>query len=224
MISDLDRLEVRNDIAAVIVTGDFTTGGDWRDKTRQQVLDEFVALRVALGLKPEQIIAIPGNHDIVRYPENAQISVEALLVENQTTYQHEHDYRLFVDDLVGRSWRNSLNYVQKIKLKNVDLLVCVLNSCTILATRWTEYGFVGNSGLDAIERLQHEHSDRPTYKFMALHHHLLPVADVEAPNSKGVTYRWTHRFFWTPPSELVCNSHSTAISICLESRDIRQSR
>jgi hypothetical protein len=29
--------------------------------------------------------------------------------------------------------------------------------------------------------------ERPTFRFMALHHHLLPVAEVEAPASEGVT-------------------------------------
>ena len=72
-------------------------------------------------------------------------------------------------------------------LRTADLLICVLNSCTILATEWTEYGFVGNSGLDAIGKLREELIQRPTFKLIALHHHLLPVIGVEAPNNKGVT-------------------------------------
>lgn len=187
LLTDLDRISLRDEIAPVIVTGDFTTGGDWSDGTRQQVLTEFSRLRCALDLRPEQIIAVPGNHDIVRYPPGSTVDLRKITVDNQTSYQHEREFRTFVDELVGRSWKESLNYIRRINLRSVDVLVCVLNSCTISATQWTEYGFVGTSGLDAINKLRDENISRPTYRIIALHHHLLPVADVEAPNSKGVT-------------------------------------
>lgn len=187
ILADLDRLKIIDEIAAIVVTGDFTTAGNWNDDIRGQILIEFEVLRNKLGLKQEQIVAVPGNHDIVRYPKGADIDIVKILVENQTGYKHERDFRTFVDELIGRNWKDSLNYVRRIHLKNSDLLICVLNSCTILATEWTEYGYVGNSGLDAINQLKLQSIERPTYKFMALHHHLLPVADVEAPNSKGVT-------------------------------------
>jgi len=187
LTTDLKRIGQNDNIAAVLVTGDFTTGGDWRDGTREDVLQEFRALRSALNLRPEQIIAVPGNHDIVRYPQGASIDIAAMVLSNQTTYQHEREFRTFVDELVGRNWKDSLNYVRRLRLKDADLLLCVLNSCTIAATEWTEYGFVGTSGIDAIGTLKDEPIGRPTFKFVALHHHLLPVAGVEAPYSKGVT-------------------------------------
>ncbi|MGJ4951236.1 metallophosphoesterase family protein [Bradyrhizobium sp. HKCCYLS20291] len=185
--ADLKRIGKLDDIAAVLVTGDFTTGGDWRDETRDAVLQEFKAMRGALGLQPEQIVVVPGNHDIVRYPKDKPIDIAAMILNNQTTYQHEREFRTFVDELINRNWQKSLNYVHRMHLKEADLILCLLNSCTITATEWTEYGFVGTSGIDAIKALGNESIVRPTYKFIALHHHLLPVAGVEAPNSKGVT-------------------------------------
>jgi predicted phosphodiesterase len=185
--ADLKRIGQHDNIAAVLVTGDFTTGGDWRDGTREDVLQEFKVLRGVLGLQPEQIIAVPGNHDIVRYPKGSAVDIAAMVLNNQTTYQHEREFRTFLDELIGRNWKDSLNYVHRIRLKEADLLLCLLNSCTIVATEWTEYGFVGTSGIDAIGTLRNEPISRPTFKFVALHHHLLPVAGVEAPNSKGVT-------------------------------------
>jgi len=185
--ADLKRVGKHDDIAAVLVTGDFTTGGDWRDETREAVLQEFKALRSVLNLEPEQIIAVPGNHDIVRYPKGSPVDVATIVLSNQTTYQHEREFRTFVDELIGRDWKDSLNYVHRMRLKEADVLLCLLNSCTIVATEWTEYGFVGTSGLDAISNLRDEPITRPTFKFVALHHHLLPVAGVAAPNSKGVT-------------------------------------
>ena len=187
LVADVERLGLQNDIAAIVVSGDFMSKGDWNDRTRGTALAEFEALRNELGLRKDQVIAVPGNHDIVRYPDDRQIDVAEIAVGNQTNYQHEREFRTFVDELVDRSWRETLNYVRRIQLDGVDLLLCVMNSCTITATRWTEYGFVGRNGLDALRQLARERVTRPTFRFLALHHHLLPVADVEAPQSRGVT-------------------------------------
>jgi 3',5'-cyclic AMP phosphodiesterase CpdA len=187
IVADLERLGLTNDVAAVIVTGDFMTHGDWVGAPRRAALAEFEALRKRLGLEKDQIIVVPGNHDVVRYSDPSKIDVRENAVEKQANYEHETMFRTFVDELVGRDWKASLNYVRRIHLGEADLDVCVLNSCTIAATEWTEYGYVGRNGLDAIADLAEQIVDRPTFRFLALHHHLLPVANVEAPKSKGVT-------------------------------------
>lgn len=185
--ADLERLKIQDEIAAVIVTGDFMTRGKFDDESRQAALDEFSALRDCLGLEREQIIAVPGNHDVIRYPEGGSLDIRENAVGIQTRYEHETLFRTFADELVGRDWKASLNYSRRINLGDVDLDVCVLNSCTIAATEWTEYGYVGRSGLEAIEELEAIAIERPTFRFIALHHHLLPVARVEALNAKGVS-------------------------------------
>jgi 3',5'-cyclic AMP phosphodiesterase CpdA len=187
IVADLGRIGLRNDIATLIVTGDFITRGDWNDRVRSAALREFDCLRDALSLTPQQIVAVPGNHDIVRYPDGAQIDIRELAVAGQTNLQHEREFRTFVDELIDRNWKESLNYVRQISLGTVDVQVCVLNSCTITATKWREYGYVGTGGIDAIRTLARMPIERPTFRFITLHHHVLPVAEVEAPNSQGVT-------------------------------------
>ncbi|MCK1619897.1 metallophosphoesterase [Bradyrhizobium sp. 159] len=187
IVADLDRLGLTNDVAAVIVTGDFMTHGDWAAAPRRAALAEFEALRKRLGLQKDQIIVVPGNHDVVRYSDASTVTVRENAVEKQANYEHETMFRTFVDELVGRDWKASLNYVRRVHLGAADLDVCVLNSCTIAATEWTEYGYVGRNGLDAIADLAKQKVERPTFRFLAIHHHLLPVANVEAPKSKGVT-------------------------------------
>jgi predicted MPP superfamily phosphohydrolase len=187
IVSDLDRLALTQDIAAIIVTGDFMTHGEFDEQHRKAALDEFEALRARLGLDRDQIIPVPGNHDVVRYRDGAMIDVRENAIGVQTRYEHETLFRTFVDELVGRDWKASLNYVRRVHLDKADLDVCVVNSCTIAATEWTEYGYVGRSGLDAIIGLGEQPIERPTFRFLALHHHLLPVANVEALKSKGVT-------------------------------------
>lgn len=187
IVADLERLNLKDKVAAVIVTGDFVTQGRWSHAIRQNALKEFEALRSCLDLKPEQIIAVAGNHDVVRYPNPDEINITANAVEQQTDYDHEIPFRHFLNELVGRDVKASLNYTRRVRLDEVDLDVCVLNSCTIAATNWTEYGYVGRNGLYAIAELEKQPIAKPTFRFLALHHHLLPVADVEVLNSKGVT-------------------------------------
>ena len=187
IVADLDRLNARHDVAAVIVTGDFMTHGTFTQEVRRAALSEFKELRNALGIGQDQIIPVPGNHDVIRYPEGSEMDVSQIAVEAQTDYDHETSFRMFVDELVGRNWRLSLNYVRRIQLGDTDLDVCIMNSCTIAATKWTEYGYVGRGGIDTIAELGEQPIERPTFRFMALHHHLLPVAAVEALNSKGVS-------------------------------------
>lgn len=187
IVADLDRIGLRNEVAVVIVTGDFIAKGDWNDDVRRAALREFIALRDALGLTQQQIVAVPGNHDIVRYPEGAHVDISELAVAGQTNLQYEREFRTFVDELIDRDWKESLNYVRQISLGSIDIQVCVLNSCTIAATKWREYGYVGTGGIDAIQTLKSIPIRRPTFRFIALHHHLLPVTEVEAPGSRGVT-------------------------------------
>ncbi len=187
VVGDLERIGLGKDVAAIIVTGDFITKGAWEDHVRRAALKEFDALRGALGLTQQQILAIPGNHDIVRYPEGVQVDIRELAVAGQTNQRHEREFRTFSHELIDRDWRELLNYVRQISLGTVDIQVCLLNSCTITGTKWREYGYVGTGGIDAIRTLKGMPIQRPTFRFIALHHHLLPVAEVEAPASEGVT-------------------------------------
>lgn len=187
IMADLERVGLSDDVAAIIVTGDFMTHGKYDDEHRRAALDEFGALLARLNLDRENLIPVPGNHDVVRYPAEAKIDIRENALDRQATYEHETHFRTFVDQLIGRDWKASLNYVRRVHLGDADLDVCVVNSCIIAATEWTEYGYVGKNGLDAIAELGEQNIERPTFRFLALHHHLLPVANVEAPRSKGVT-------------------------------------
>jgi len=187
ILDDLGRIGAQNDIAAILVTGDFTTRGDWSHQTRSQILAEFASLTAALGIDQSQIVAVPGNHDIVRAADASHLDPAKLSVSNQATYEHELNYRVFCEELMGRRYKETLNYVRRLKFDHVDILIGVLNSCTIVQTEWTEYGYIGEGGIDALRELGAEKIDRPTFKLMALHHHLLPVTNVATLNKKGIT-------------------------------------
>ncbi len=185
IINDLKRLNKLEDIEYILLTGDITTQGDWSDRTRNYITKEITLLSNELGVKKENIIAIPGNHDVIRYKDG--ISSEQLLRNDQVTYEHEHSYRIFIEELTGKHWKEPLNFNMTLTFKSADVHLSALNSCKIVSTQWTEYGYVGDSGIDLLDNLALLDIVRPTYKLMALHHHLLPVSRVEVPNSKGVS-------------------------------------
>lgn len=187
VVEDLKRIGLDNSVGAILITGDFTTKGDWSDSTQQQILEELSLLAQAVGVTQEHIVAVPGNHDIVRYPPGMSLDLTQATVDKQTSYKHERDFRLFLEQLTGRRWNEPLNRMVLYRLKDIDLQVCILNSCTIVATQWTEYGYVGPAGIDALQALEDISISRPTFRLMALHHHLVPINRVDAPNEQGVS-------------------------------------
>ncbi|MCK2165756.1 metallophosphoesterase family protein [Thalassospira xiamenensis] len=191
---DLSSLDLDNDVAAVIVMGDFVTAGDWNAKTQTHIIKEFEQLSKILGIQKSDIISLPGNHDIVRYKEEdlqANISLEEILIKIQSSSDHEESYKLFSSTLSGHSISHPLNFKKTIPLKEVNIEIAILNSCGISSTIMTEYGFVGKPGLNILDEIRDMPIYRPSYKFLALHHHLLPVNQLETPQpgkqGKGVS-------------------------------------
>lgn len=187
VIEDLKRLGLEDDIGGILVTGDFTSNGAWSDVVMANIVAEMKALSKALGVDISSLIALPGNHDVVRYPEGQAADVAKMAVEKQVTFQHERDFRFFLNQLVDRDVKAPLDRIEILPFEHADLRIGVLNSCRIVATEWTEYGYVGPRGFSVIEGLAEETGDMKTYRMIAIHHHLLPVNDVQAPSKKGVT-------------------------------------
>jgi len=115
------------------------------------------------------------------------VAADTLAAANQTRYKHENDYRLFMEELTGRSWKEPLHYYRTFRATEFDLVVAALNSCTITATEWTEYGYVGDLGVSVLAEVGAMPIKKPTFRLISLHHHVVPVNKVEAPYSKGVS-------------------------------------
>jgi 3',5'-cyclic AMP phosphodiesterase CpdA len=188
LLQDIKKIGLFNDIESIIITGDLTTRGDWSDPTRKIILKEIGKIAKNLGVKKEHIFIAPGNHDIIRYKEDDHRDITKINVDLQTNQEHEKNLRLFIDELTGRHWQEELDYLKVIRLKDVDVNICILNSCRVAAEgKWTEYGFVGHAGVQTLERVKGRGNSIKTYSVMALHHHLLPVTRVDMLNEKGIS-------------------------------------
>ncbi|WP_421911263.1 metallophosphoesterase family protein [Marinobacter sp.] len=188
LTKDLNRLGYKDRVGLVIVTGDFTTQGDWCRATRKMILDEMANLLAALKLSKKHLVAAPGNHDIVRYKDDSSVDVHELAVEHQSDMEHEREYRVFHQELTGRLMDEPLNYWVSHNIGGIDVDVAMLNSCAITATEWTEYGFVSPGGIDVLHEVKARVPVRGcSLKIVALHHHLVPVAKVDSPQGNGVS-------------------------------------
>lgn len=188
IMKDLDDLGIAEKISLLIITGDFTTKGEWGSVHCSKIIKEIHELCNALDIDYDKIVAVPGNHDMVRYDSSSSTSIIEQSKNNQIDKKFEKDYRTFVEELSGRSWRKNLSYNVNYQFVNINknLDIIILNSCGIVGTsEWTEYGYVGQEGIDAINSLPN--NDTESYRILALHHHLLPVNDVDLLNKKGIS-------------------------------------
>lgn len=187
IMNDLKDIELADKFSLLLITGDFTTKGKWSSEHSAKMKQEILNLCHALGIAQDKILALPGNHDMVRYDSSSKDSIAEQSKSNQLEKKFERDYRIFIDDLTGRSWRENLSYNAYFKIKKIgkNLDITVLNSCGIVSTsEWTEYGYVGQEGIDAINNLP---NNNDSLRILALHHHLLPVNDVDLLNKKGIS-------------------------------------
>ncbi|MCW2096777.1 metallophosphoesterase family protein [Lelliottia nimipressuralis] len=183
IMKDLGELGIADKFSLLLITGDLTTKGDWSTSHSSKIKDEIHSLCNSLNIEHDKILSLPGNHDMVRYSTDSSENII-----NQVDKRFERDYRTFIEELSGRSWRENLSYNAHFKIKDIDknLDITILNSCGIVSTsEWTEYGYVGQEGIDAINNLSN--NDKDTFRMLALHHHLLPVNDIDILNKKGIS-------------------------------------
>ncbi|MEI7213464.1 metallophosphoesterase, partial [Pectobacterium versatile] len=188
IMRDLEKLDLTDKISLLLITGDFTTKGNWKQDNKSLIISELHSLCNKLGISHEKIIALPGNHDMVRFDSSKNETVKEQSISNQMDKRFETDFRLFVEELTGRHWHENLSYNAYFKFLELDinLDLTILNSCGIVTSEWSEYGYVGQEGIDAINSLP-KNIDEKTYRILALHHHLLPVNNVELLNEKGIS-------------------------------------
>jgi len=192
LIADLEVCDFQRDIAAIVITGDLTTQGDWSQNTTEYIISELFEISERLGVNKKNIFICPGNHDVLRYKKDDDRTLEQKNVDSQLEQRHERDFRLFVEDLTGRSRKDDLDYTKVLKLKKANVVLCILNSCRVAAEAiWTEYGYVGEAGVSVLKEAK-KHLDtlncsKPAFGLMSLHHHLLPVNAIDQLNSKGVS-------------------------------------
>jgi len=171
-----DRYRVED--VVLVISGDLTYTG----KREEFVLVENFLLELcdSLGLRRDQVVLVPGNHD-----------VDWQLAMMNRTERFDH-YLGFVRRFYGKdvfkalyplvqwdfdieSTRPEANEIVYYK-RHGQLLVVGLNSC-IYETEQNHYGFIGLKQLDYVDRLLEQVSG-PVVKVAVMHHHLHPFPEL----------------------------------------------
>ncbi|WFE37297.1 metallophosphoesterase [Micromonospora sp. WMMD998] len=164
-------------VGIVVISGDITTRGENEGFLEAQTFIERLLGR--LRLTPEQLVLVPGNHDI-------------LLDDSHMTrsYAAERPFRNFLQLVYGRDGLE-LNRLHWFATNDGrDLLVLALNSVRPRAQSTMEYGYVGRDlygpllkELSELMAQLRSHGERPL-AVAVLHHHVLPTPLVEDPDTE----------------------------------------
>ncbi|MBB2893459.1 putative MPP superfamily phosphohydrolase [Flexivirga oryzae] len=165
-------------IGLVLVSGDITTHGDGFNDA--QVFLESLLDR--LGLSPDQMVMVPGNHDI-----------ELDSTKTTRSYAAELPFRNFATVVHGEAGRNrELNHLSWFSVDGArEMLVLGLNSVRPRSSGTMDYGYVGRDLYGPLLEEARElrsailaEEGTPPLCIGMLHHHVLPTPLVEDPDEK----------------------------------------
>jgi predicted MPP superfamily phosphohydrolase len=166
-------------IGFIVVSGDITTRGEPNGFLEARTFLDSLVER--LGMRNDQVVLVPGNHDI-------------LLDEATVTrrYSAEQPFRDFLQLVYGVPdlELNRLHWFRS-PADEQDFLVLALNSVRPRQATTMEYGYVGRDLygplVEKAGRLRNEiegQSGKEPLMIAVLHHHVLPTPLVEEPEDK----------------------------------------
>jgi hypothetical protein len=163
-------------VGVLVISGDITTGGDLH-VMQAVALTEIRALAGDLELPVENVVIVPGNHDI------------KLLEAEFGSYKHELGFRTFLDELFGDGVRE-LDAVCSFETPGgLTLNFATLNSVRLSSRDTRMFGYVGPRSKFVFETLSERNAGRNSeelaaagiFNFAVLHHHLISGALMTDP-------------------------------------------
>lgn len=175
----------------VVISGDLT----WTGAAEEYDLAyEFVRdLRSGFGLDPKQMVVVPGNHDIRWAPDG-----EGYARDRRVTApgdEAEANYRRFYKRLFGVAPSEYLAMGRRYVLSNfVSIDIVGVNSVRLETREFAGYGYVSLAQLNTCsQEMKWEQADRQQadYRWLVLHHHLVPVTPQEEIDTYNRVYSLT---------------------------------
>lgn len=153
------------EIGLVIISGDLTWKADTHEFSNAEKFAEQLCKE--LGLSPQHVIFVPGNHDI-----------EWLKSDNKIDQNAELNYRNFYKNVYNSNPSETMLKINRYSINNNNVCVIAINSCRLESEENAGYGFIGNEQIKAIINYFDKNKDID-YSFAVLHHHVLPVNYLE---------------------------------------------
>jgi predicted phosphodiesterase len=159
------ELENKVKIGLVIVSGDITSRANMG--VLQGPAIEFLnKLCEVLNIKKDQLVIVPGNHDI------------PIKDANYFASNHENSYKLFLKELYGER-KEMFGYDKFITTDGLKIDILRINSSRLRNKTEMNYGYVGWDDYRYLI-LENIEEEAPTIKIAVLHHHLVSVSSEES--------------------------------------------
>lgn len=171
--------------SALVISGDITSKANWEPGHQAKIVDQIKDLMSRLGVEPSGVLLTPGNHDFNRPAVGRTVNAPDVNIRGATRFAHETDFRVFRNLLLGTAIVDPLSACYVWSHPNFDVKIGLLNSANLAPTDFVEYGFVGDH-LDSVLEQMGE-GEKPAYKILVLHHHLVPIAYVEEAGERSVS-------------------------------------
>jgi DNA repair exonuclease SbcCD nuclease subunit len=175
ILTDLEKINKKN-IDAIIVSGDITSNvKDKKYKTRHEVEFENALLFIKnlikeLDVPLENVIIVPGNHDIDWEEPPFYVGK----VHKSDINYRNFFTKLFLDE--------PNEYLSKTFFdKNSNIGIMGLNSCLLCKEKEKAWiGYVGDTQFNfSLNELTKKKCSLDSFRIAVLHHHLVPVTYVE---------------------------------------------
>jgi 3',5'-cyclic AMP phosphodiesterase CpdA len=168
-------------IGAIVVSGDLTFCADPAEF--EHAKSALNALAGALGLGPDNIVVVPGNHD-VKFADEPKRKTKGADPAPKAAVAAEDAYRSFYRDLFRHSPNEHFAMARRFVFPSgLVVEVCGLNSNSLETSRGHLAG-IGKVGDGAFETAKQELDWNPehpsaAFRILALHHHLTLTDDLE---------------------------------------------
>lgn len=193
ILEDLQLLRIA-DVAALVVSGDLTSNGQWK-QNQGHVLRVLDALCRGLKIDRSRCLVVPGNHDFEWYEKNDQGDFLRKILTTgagqapdlAVDHSHETAFRTAMSQFFTVPVITPIDRVVKINGDGYEIRFGLLDSCRLTSTAFHEYGYVDRTHLRRILRELVDDDDCPALKVLVLHHHVTPVVPTEEPARPAVS-------------------------------------
>lgn len=179
IVAALDE-HTRSRIGLILVTGDLTSINE--AKEFEEARYSLTRLYGILGLGPEHLVVIPGNHDI-KWTNDSTYSHDAVVQVAPDTATEP--YRKFYRDLFRHDPHRLLCMSRRYILPpGMVLDICALNSSSLETGKHFLAGMgriQESSFQEVVNAMGWHESPGLALRLLALHHHLVPTEDLEPP-------------------------------------------
>jgi predicted MPP superfamily phosphohydrolase len=175
LINDLKCQNASVDM--LVISGDIAQSGEMEQfNWAREAIEELIS---GLQLQMQQVVIVPGNHDIRWLKEETRIL---------PAHDPNGNYRAFYELLYGKHrFRDPRRLFHTTFIEEKNIAMMGLDSCVIESPETAGVGYIGDKQLrvaiEEINNLTEGHSD--CVKVAVLHHHLFPVQAYECIPLQG---------------------------------------